>query len=154
MVEIHKVTFRKAEPNDLDYLVQMENRCFEADGFSRRRLLYLIKYISGYFLLAVKGNNPAGYLILLEKKNSKKIRVYSIAVNPENQGMGIAQRLMDFTEKTALQRNFTSITLEVKEDNLAAINLYRKNGFFTYGEKGNYYADGSKALLMKKILNM
>lgn len=40
--------------------------------------------------------------------------------------------------------------LEVREDNQAAIELYKKTGFIVYGKRNKYYKDGTAACLMIK----
>lgn len=45
------------------------------------------------------------------------------------------------------------ITLEVKEENLPAINLYKKYGFQTIGTRKKYYDNKFDAYIMTKYFN-
>lgn len=45
-----------------------------------------------------------------------------------------------------------SITLEVRENNTAAIHLYEKNGFMEVTKRKGYYSNGEDAYLMIKVL--
>lgn len=44
------------------------------------------------------------------------------------------------------------VLLEVSEKNIPALGLYKKLGFQKISERKKYYADGSTALIMEKIL--
>lgn len=42
--------------------------------------------------------------------------------------------------------------LEVHEDNIGALNLYKKLGFQIQGERSRYYPDGGRALIFKHTI--
>ncbi|MGB5098427.1 MAG: hypothetical protein WBN82_11005, partial [Porticoccaceae bacterium] len=46
-------------------------------------------------------------------------------------------------------RGCTALTLEVRADNGAALELYRKLGFVEAGHLPGYYEDGAEALRMR-----
>lgn len=66
-----------------------------------------------------------------------------------NQGIGtlLLKKLMHLSKKL----NFTSITLEVMEENYPAIHLYKNLGFAQIGVRKNYYQD-KNGLIMKAQL--
>lgn len=73
-----------------------------------------------------------------------------IAVRPQYQRQGIAQAILDSYLRYGLE-NLAFITLEVREDNAPAIQLYMKNGFAQVGRRKNYYAEVHKdAILMTR----
>lgn len=73
-----------------------------------------------------------------------------IAVRPQYQRQGIAQAILDSYLRYGLE-NLAFITLEVREDNTPAIQLYMKNGFAQVGRRKNYYAEVHKdAILMTR----
>ncbi len=94
-----------------------------------------------------------GYCVLLQRKNSKKSRIYSIAVSPLARNHGIAATLLSHAEQEAKLAGCTHLTLEVCEQNHAALTLYNKAGFTAYGKKANYYQDGCNAILFYKDIN-
>ena len=61
-------------------------------------------------------------------------------------GSAILQKLID----TAKEQNFKSITLEVNENNLPAINLYSKFLFKKLGIRKKYYKNKDNAIIMTK----
>jgi ribosomal-protein-alanine N-acetyltransferase len=75
--------------------------------------------------------------------------VGTIASKREFRGRGIAEALLIHTARTSLAESVTYIILEVRENNFAAINLYRKLGFQQVGLRRGYYRDtGEDALLL------
>lgn len=61
-------------------------------------------------------------------------------------GSAILQKLID----TAERQNFKSITLEVNENNLPAINLYTKFLFKKLGIRKKYYKNKDNAIIMTR----
>jgi ribosomal protein S18 acetylase RimI-like enzyme len=147
-----EVTIRKAKKSDLLNIISIEKDSFGKDAFSLRQFKYLLGSSNCYFFTTTIKQKPVGYLILLKRKGSKTLRIYSIAINFHQRGKGIARRLIDLAREIAFENNFNRITLEVSEINQPAIDLYQKSGFITVGFKPNYYNDGSTALLMVKEL--
>ena len=77
----------------------------------------------------------------------------NLAVAPEKRRMGVAQRLLDALFLELRARGITSLALEVRASNLAAQNLYEKNGFAQVGCRKNYYVNPREdALILRKEL--
>ncbi len=71
-----------------------------------------------------------------------------IAVREEYRRQGVAQAILDSYLRYGREQ-LAFITLEVREDNEAAIALYEKNGFVPVGRRKNYYSEVRKdAVLM------
>lgn len=149
MKTIEKSKTRKASISDIDQLVELENKCFDSDKFNRNQFKYLLSKAKGFVFIYEIGDNIVGSLILLSRKNSPKLRIYSVAVNPEYQGQGIAGHLLKQAQRMAKEQHKKYLTLEVKSINETAIKLYLKFGFKTISVKENYYSDGNSALVMK-----
>lgn len=76
-----------------------------------------------------------------------------IAVLPSKRKNGIANLLMETLFAEAQKRDLQFVTLEVREGNTPAVNLYKKFGFGTIGKRPKYYKDPVEdALLMTKNL--
>lgn len=133
---------------DLPALLSIENLSFGPDAFNSRRLRYLISSPNVHFVLAMIDQQVAGYLILLTRKGSKRIRIYSIATSPWHRGMGVAQHLLNYTKTRAREQHMELINLEVREDNHKAIALYTKAGFVVKGKREDYYQPGVHGLVM------
>lgn len=75
--------------------------------------------------------------------------IATIAVHPDFRGHGYGKRLLAETLRQAIQRGVSLATLEVREHNLLAQQLYLKFGFIIVGKRMNYYKDNNEdAILM------
>ncbi len=75
--------------------------------------------------------------------------ISTIAVHPKHRMKGIAQALIAHIIGHAVQFECILVTLEVRESNYPAQNLYTKFGFEVVGRRKNYYSDnGEDALIM------
>ena len=77
---------------------------------------------------------------------------YRYCCKKANRKSGIGSKLLEKLIQTAKKQNFTSITLEVNENNLPAINLYLKYGFKNVGFRKKYYKNKDSAIIMTKDL--
>lgn len=74
-----------------------------------------------------------------------------IYVRPEDRGKGVSGALLTKAKHIALSGEFPDkrIGLEVRRDNLVAIQAYQKAGFLDVGVRKRYYRDGCDALLLE-----
>lgn len=147
-------TIRKALLSDLKALITLENTIFTTDRMSPKSIRDALKKSSAEILIAELNNEIIGAAILFFRKNSKKARIYSIAVYPAHHGQGIALDLHNAIEKVATQRGCNQLILEVRIDNPRAIQFYKKLSYETYGNYPEFYEDGTDAKRMRKVLNM
>lgn len=141
---------RDAGPADIDGLAALETAVFAADRLSRRSFRRLIGAESAACRLVHVGSEFAGYFILLFRRGTRVARLYSIAVDSRHRGQGLAEALMRDAERIAERRGSATLRLEVREDNTAAISLYRRLGYRPIGAYANYYADDCDALRFEK----
>ncbi|MDD2622506.1 MAG: N-acetyltransferase [Bacteroidales bacterium] len=142
-----QLLFRKADKKDIEKIIHIERLCFDVDAFNKRQFLYLLSH--NYFYVAELKNEILAYIILLDSKRAKSLRLYSIAVHPHARGMQIGQHLLDHAFKLAKSLHKEGMHLEVRDTNLSAIQFYKKNGFSFSGSKPAYYADGATATIMR-----
>ncbi|EKD39270.1 MAG: acetyltransferase [uncultured bacterium] len=143
--------FVPAARADVDQLAALEIDLFKTDRCSRKSFRYLIR--QAYVIVVKKRADSAeivGYAILLGRKNSRKMRIYSFGVASAARGNGLAGRLLEVLENIVRDRKCTMLTLEVSDSNVAALGLYKKHGFSQYGFRLGYYEDGGHAILMRK----
>ena len=144
---------RPATESDLDTLVALENRCFDGDKLSRRSFKSLIKPGAHLASVILVNNVIAGYSIVLFRTGTSLARLYSIALDPNYRGQGLAQALLADAESEALARHCLFIRLEVRNDNPNAIALYQKLDYHVFDDIENYYEDGCAALRFEKRLH-
>ena len=82
-----------------------------------------------------------------------EIHIMNIAVKPEHRGKGYSTLLMSELDRFAKEGNFYSISLEVREGNEKARNLYNKCGYEVVGVRKDYYEKPKEnAILMVKYV--
>lgn len=150
---MNNIILRTACHNDLQALVELENTCFDSDRLSRRSFRHFLQQPQHCFLVAATGEQLAGYILILLHRGTQLARLYSIAVNPQQRGQGIANRLIAQAEQYCADHGRISMRLEVRTDNTGAIRLYQQLGYRPFGEYKDYYEDHADALrLQKRIL--
>ncbi len=75
--------------------------------------------------------------------------IVNVVVDALYRNKGIATKLIDYAMCSF--SDLKSIMLEVNKHNLAAISLYKKNGFEVISERKNYYGSDT-ALIMKRVV--
>ncbi|MCL3850106.1 MULTISPECIES: ribosomal protein S18-alanine N-acetyltransferase [Parabacteroides] len=147
-----ELEIRQAVRSDLDSILEIETICFGADSFSRRQFLYLITQAKGIFYVVTDKGKVIAYSSLISNARTHNLRIYSIAVHPDARGRKLGQLLMEKAIGFARSHQLKKITLEVNVTNEAAISLYLTNGFEPVHIIYNYYADGSNAYYMQKMV--
>lgn len=90
-------------------------------------------------VLLVNDNLPIAYGHLDKEDNDVWL---GIAVSDNYRGKGYGEKMLKYLIKYAKVKNIQQIKLSVDNNNIPAINLYKKYGFIEYKEdmvKKNYY---------------
>lgn len=82
-----------------------------------------------------------------------RIELDYIIVNDNYRRRGIASKLMESLINYAQNNSISNITLEVNENNISAINLYKKYKFELVSRREKYYNDKDALLMMRKFDN-
>lgn len=85
----------------------------------------------------------AGMQIILDEAT-----IMNIVTKATKRNSGIASKMLEKLIDIAKDCNLKSITLEVNENNTAAINLYKKYNFKQVGLRRKYYKNQDSAVLM------
>lgn len=139
--------------NHIDEILNIEKKCFPGDEWSRHMFESEIE------------NELSIFIVGLDEDDSDKLVCYAsvwliidmaditnIAVDPKYQGQGLGERTLQLLIDLSIEKNMSIVNLEVKEDNVPALNLYEKMGFEEVGNRKNYYKDNKSAILMTKYL--
>jgi len=87
-------------------------------------------------IISIGEQQPEGYEeINWSNKTGKVLVISKLAVNPKCQGHGIGQKLMDFAENYAIEKEYNSIRLDAYSDNPRALKFYRKRNYKKVGEQ-------------------
>ncbi|MBM4236956.1 MAG: GNAT family N-acetyltransferase [Euryarchaeota archaeon] len=142
---------RPADLRDLGEIQRLEDENFPEDGFSRRRMRYLVTSSSS-LTLVWDGNGIKGYVMLLFRKDTDAARMYSICVDRAARNRGLGSALMRAAGEAARNKGCRRMTLEVREGNAEAIEFYAFHGFKGRRRLRDYYAPGVDGLRMEKRL--
>jgi ribosomal protein S18 acetylase RimI-like enzyme len=147
------VRIRDAGLADLDPLVRLESVSFETDRIARRQFRHMLTRGHGRILLAEgPGDAPLGYVMILFSRGTSVARLYSIAVERESRGLGVARALTAAAESAAWEADRAYMRLEIRRDNLASQGLFEACGYRRFGVLSDYYEDHMEALRYEKRL--
>lgn len=127
---------RPARQADIAALGRIERACF-ADPWTERSLGEAIRSGQGISLVAVDGEEVAGYLLATHAGGSGEI--LNLAVAPGGRRQGVGRALLDRALEHLAGAEAQQVFLEVRESNGAALALYQGRGFRIVGTRRGYY---------------
>ncbi|MBQ7277239.1 MAG: ribosomal protein S18-alanine N-acetyltransferase [Bacilli bacterium] len=137
--------FRKMVKDDIASIVKGE---IEAFGHSMGEDFFIqeleIDPFSEFIVLEIDGK-IGGYFGLLIHDT---IEIMNLYVKKEYQGLGFGNIMMDFIINLCIDAKAPALSLEVRESNNRAINLYKKFDLKDVARRKQYYDDGEDAILM------
>ena len=133
-----------------DGVKEIHEQSFGDEKMTDKMLMEEILNPSRRYFLALEGKEVVGYIGAWNTKTDYSI--ISIAIKEEYRGRGFAKQLVEKIFEDAKWNDIYSISLEVNEDNKAAIALYRSMGFIITNTRKNYYKGGKSAHIMWKYL--
>ncbi|MEI6132026.1 MAG: ribosomal protein S18-alanine N-acetyltransferase [Bacillota bacterium] len=140
-----EIIFEPLKKSHIEGIIGIEKKCFQSP-WSKEAFLKETENEIAYYIIAIENGEILGYggmwLILDEG------HITNIAVEPSRQREGIAKKIVENLILKASEEKVVAMTLEVRVNNTAAINLYKKFGFFNAGIRKNYYEDSEDALIM------
>jgi ribosomal protein S18 acetylase RimI-like enzyme len=154
---------RHIAPADCDAIAALEASLF-ATALDQARLMALQAnpVFCGFVDLvpdqdqpkSIVANNLGSYLggYLLAMMIDDEAEILSIGVTPDRQMQGVGKRLLQHFFKHGASQNITRVVLEVAENNVPALGLYRDFGFVEFSRRQGYYKQGNRkidAIMMK-----
>jgi ribosomal-protein-alanine N-acetyltransferase len=153
-----EIKIRSPTIADLEDIVHINRVCLP-ENYPVAYFIELIKSWKDTSCVAELNGKVVGYILLRiessastpwKPRSKKKGHIISVAVLPEARRRGIGTEMMGFVmDKVEANDTIVEITLEVRQSNLAAINLYRQLKFVSSKILNHYYSDGEDAVLMK-----
>ncbi len=139
-LDIRRLTYA-----DLPELIAIERRAFPTPWSMAMFVLELSKP-AGVCLAALRGGEMLGYLVC--SRYDTVWHIMNVAVEPDQRRKRIATAMLEDLFRR-IDSNTARFTLEVRESNLAAIELYERYGFRAAGRRRRYYQDnGEDAVVM------
>lgn len=146
------MTIRGAERVDLLEVYRLEQRCFPSPWPYQAFLAHLE---APGFLLATIDGEIAGYIVadIRDSFTGTVGHVKDLAVAPDFRRRGIGRNLLESGLAELRGAGAGSVSLEVREENDAALELYRQMGFSPERTEPGYYEDGTDAVVMSRRLS-
>ena len=145
---------KSATINDLDALHEIEKECFTLEAFPKEQIARLLEHPNTVSLGAWTNQEIAGFIIgsikELEEIRAGHVLTLDIAVKHRRRGIGL--RLLVELERAFVARNVEMCYLEVGVDNVAARELYRKQGYTEVETLRDYYDKGEHGVRLVKRL--
>lgn len=129
-------TLENMTDSHIDAVAELETECF-SQPWSANALREELNNGSSHFLVAI-GDGVAGYIGVQEICG--EAYVTNVAVFEKYRKMGVGRLLLQAACDGAKGRGCEFITLEVRQSNTAAINLYESEGFEVAGVRKNFYS--------------
>lgn len=147
MSQIQRVTIRRAQPDDLDAIMAIEEASFRTP-WPRSAMAEELRCRPGVLYLAAEVDGQVvGYTGMWVFAG--EAHIMNLAVDQGWRRRGIGEALLLALLERARRMDARLAYLECRPSNSAAIALYAKLGFHQYGRRAGYYADnGEDALLM------
>ena len=144
-------TVRQVTENDIKKIVELEKLCFSHPMSENNAKSFLL------------GENSVAF-VCFETENEENICAYSgaicvfdeaqvlnIATSPDHRRKGLGRLMTETLIGAAREKGALSMTLEVRESNTAARNLYESLGFYEIGRIKKYYTCPTEDALILKL---
>jgi len=128
--------YREVQKKDIASIVRIENIAF-SQPWSKKGIADFLKQNNSIMLVAEEFGKIVGYVGLYYVLDEANIT--NIAVLPGYRRIGVGENLIRYLIDEVKKRDIRGITLEVRESNEAAINLYTKLGFDSIGIRKKFY---------------
>jgi ribosomal-protein-alanine N-acetyltransferase len=142
---IDPVSVEPMRRGDIQRVAGIERRCY-AIPWHENAYYTELSNRSACYLVARLENDVVGYAgmwVIVDEAH-----ITTVAVDPIHRGKKIGERLLQGLLEEAILAGATRATLEVREHNVVAQNLYRKYGFREAAIRKNYYTDNQENALV------
>ncbi|SEH32908.1 GNAT family N-acetyltransferase [Chryseobacterium culicis] len=130
------------------------------ESFNTEKIKSELTNPDSIFYIAWEEDNPVGYLKVnsgkaqTELQDETSLEIERIYVKKSHHGKKVGQLLYDQALETAKQLGKSYLWLGVWEENLRALQFYRKNGFFEFDKHIFRLGEEEQTdLMMKKMLD-
>ncbi|RLJ32572.1 spermine/spermidine N-acetyltransferase [Chryseobacterium sp. 7] len=130
------------------------------ESFNTEKIKSELNNPDSHFYIAWEEDNPVGYLKVntgnaqTELQDDKSLEIERIYVKKSHHGKKVGQLLYDQALEIAQQLKKSYLWLGVWEENLRALQFYRKNGFVEFDKHIFRLGEEEQTdLMMKKILD-
>lgn len=144
------VQFRLFNPSQLGEIIEITKKNL-TERYNDFVYLDIQKLWPSAFIVGMSDQTVAGF-ICGGITGEKEARILMLAVDTPFRNNGIGTGLMTIFEQEAIKVKVSKVRLEVRTDNLGAIDFYKNHGYSISSLLPSYYNDGSDAYTMEKLL--
>ena len=148
---VESIVIERMKHADVPRVMEIERQCFPIPWHESAYLTELSNR-SAYYVVSKMLDKVVGYAglwIIMDESH-----ITTIGVDPDYRGRKIGEQLLVAMLDEALDRGARRVTLEVRERNLVAQNLYRKYGFIPAAIRRGYYTDNNENAIVMWINNI
>ena len=134
---------------DLDQLIEIEHAAYP---FPWTRGIFADCIRVGYDCTGLQvGPALVGYTI--QSLAAGENHLLNLCIAPEWQGNGYGNLMLDHAIRLAVEKNCSSMFLEVRPSNPAGMGLYERKGFSIVGQRSGYYrsTDGREDAMVMRL---
>ncbi|MCL2236258.1 MAG: ribosomal protein S18-alanine N-acetyltransferase [Defluviitaleaceae bacterium] len=136
----------------IEQIYRIENLCFPKDPWSISTFELELGVSYATYIVATENGAVLGYAGMHHVLDVAEI--VNIGVDPDFRGQKNGSKLIYELETRALKLGVTTINLDVRASNTAAIKLYKNHGFTPIAARKNYYRKPVEdAIVMQKIFS-
>jgi len=139
------VSIEPMRPADIAVVTRIDKRCFPSPWLPSAYATELSNR-SACYLVARIGQEIIGYgglWVIMDEAH-----ITTIAVDPDYQGRKIGELMLVALLEEGILQGGSHCTLEVREGNRIAQNLYKKYGFHNAALRKSYYTDNNENALV------
>lgn len=150
-MEPYQFTIRRAQPEDISQIVEIERLVF-IDPWGERTLRESLALYPDTFFVAQYDGDVAGFVAASIEDTGDELygHIMNIAVAPGYQRRGIGEHLVHRLEQEFMFAGVSGVQLEVRITNVGAQEFYRRFGYREVFQIACYYANEEDALVMMK----
>jgi ribosomal-protein-alanine N-acetyltransferase len=149
MVQLVKID--KMARTDISRVMEIELQCFTTPWHESAYITELSNR-SAHYVVARLDDKIVGYSgmwIIMDEAH-----ITTIGVDPDYRGKKIGEQVLIAMLEEAVRRGARRATLEVRETNHVAQNLYRKYGFVPVAIRRGYYSDNNENAIVMWVDDM
>jgi len=145
------VVLRAYDPRDFAALFRLDQACFPAGiAYSKATLRYFLSVRSADCLVAMEGDDIAGFV--LTEENPPLAHVITLDVAEKFRRQGVASTLLAESERNLALRGVRHLLLETATNNDAGVAFWKRHGYGIAATIKRYYQGKLDAYEMRKIL--
>lgn len=148
---IAPIELRQMQREDVPRVMEIERECFPVPWHESAYLTELSNK-SAYYVVAVLDSRIVGYAgmwIIMDEAH-----ITTLGVCGENRRLKIGEQLLVNLLEESIRRHARRATLEVRQSNAAAQDLYRKYDFAPAAIRRGYYTDNKENAIVMWVDDM